>query len=72
MVTLPDGVDACDIGTITVWCQPFTAIFTRLAIPRDVFVSQCEQKRERERGKMRGRGESRDGEGERESERERE
>ena len=39
MVTLPDGVDACDIGTITVWCQPFTAIFTQLAIPRNVFVS---------------------------------
>ena len=39
MVTLPDGVDACDIGTITVWCQPFRAIFTRLEIPRNVFVS---------------------------------
>ena len=38
-VTLPDGVDACDIGTITVWCQPFRAIFTRLAIPRSTFVS---------------------------------
>ena len=38
-VTLPDGVDACDIGTITIWCQPFNAIFTRLAIPRNVFVS---------------------------------
>ena len=24
-VTLPDGMDACDIGTITVWCQPFSA-----------------------------------------------
>ena len=39
MVTLPEGVDACDIGTITVWCQPFRAIFTRLEIPRNVFVS---------------------------------
>ena len=39
MVTLPDGVDACDIGTITIWCQPFRAIFTRLAIPRSTFVS---------------------------------
>ena len=38
-VTLPDGVDACDIGTITIWCQPFSAIFTRLAIPRSTFVS---------------------------------
>ena len=35
-VTLPDGVDACDIGTITIWCQPFRAIFTRLAIPRNI------------------------------------
>ena len=40
-VTLPDGVDACDIGTITIWCQPFRAIFTRLAIPRSTFVSAC-------------------------------
>ena len=39
MVTLPAGVDACDIGTITIWCQPFRAIFTRLAIPRNTFVS---------------------------------
>ena len=39
LVTLPDGADACDIGTITVWCEPFTAIFTRLEVPRDVFVS---------------------------------
>ena len=43
MVTLPDGVDACDIGAITVWCQPFRAIFTRLAIPRSTFVRKnCE------------------------------
>ena len=53
MVTLPDGVDACDIGTITVWCQPFKAIFTRLAIPRNVFVSQCEQRGRGSRGKRR-------------------
>ena len=39
MVTLPDGVDACDIGTITIWCEPFTAIFSRLEVPRNVFVS---------------------------------
>ena len=38
MVTLPDEVDPCDIGTITVWCQPFRAIFTRLAIPRRTFL----------------------------------
>ena len=45
MVTLPDGVDACDIGTITVWCQPFRAIFTRLEIPRKTFVSIVENGR---------------------------
>ena len=39
MVTLPDGVDACDIGTITIWCEPFTAFFSRLEVPRSVFVS---------------------------------
>ena len=40
MVTLPDGIDACDIGTITVWCKPFKAIFTQLVIPRNIFVSR--------------------------------
>ena len=58
-MTLPDGVDACDIGTITVWCQPFRAIFTRLAIPRSTFVRENErerEKREREREEGRGRG----------------
>jgi hypothetical protein len=64
MVTLPDGVDACDIGTITVWCQPFRAIFTRLAIPRDVFVSRGGRVRESE-GEGEGKRE-RGGEGERE------
>ena len=39
MVTLPDGVDACDIGTITIWCEPFTAFFSRLEVPRSLFVS---------------------------------
>ena len=38
-VTLPEGTDACDIGTITVWCQPFRAIFTRLEVPTSTFVS---------------------------------
>ena len=69
-MTLPDGVDACDIGTITVWCQPFRAIFTRLAIPRDVFVSEGE----RETGEGGREGEREGGgdweEGERERERE--
>ena len=44
MVTLPDGVDACDIGTLTVWCKPFSAIFTRLEIPRSTFVSGYKRK----------------------------
>ena len=48
MVTLPDGVDACDIGTITIWCQPFTAIFSELEVPTSVFVSVQERERERE------------------------
>ena len=39
MVTLPDGVDACDIGTITVWCEPFKVIFAQLEVPRSTFVS---------------------------------
>ena len=39
-VTLPDGVDACDIGTFTVWCEPFQAIFTRIEIPTSIFVSR--------------------------------
>ena len=39
MVILPDGVDACDIGTITIWCEPFTAFFSRLEVPRSLFVS---------------------------------
>ena len=50
MVTLPDGVDACDIGTITIWCEPFRAIFTRLEIPRSTFVRDSERKGEREGG----------------------
>jgi len=38
-VTLPAGTDVCDIGTLTVWCRPFEAIFTRIVIPRTIFVS---------------------------------
>ena len=61
MVTLPDGVDACDIGTITVWCQPFRAIFTRLAIPRSIFVRDSERKGGRERGEGERGGGGREG-----------
>ena len=38
-VTLPVGTDLCDIGTLTIWCRPFRAIFTRIEIPRNIFVS---------------------------------
>ncbi len=39
LLPLPDGVDACDIGTLTIWCRPFRAIFNRVTLTRDVFVS---------------------------------
>ena len=38
-VTLPEGTDLCDIGTLTIWCRPFRAIFTRIEIPQNIFVS---------------------------------
>ena len=38
-VTLPTGTNVCDIGTLTIWCRRFQAIFTRIAIPRNIFVS---------------------------------
>ena len=41
-VTLPVGTDLCDIGTLTIWCRPFRAIFTRIEIPRNIFVSTVE------------------------------
>ena len=38
-VTLPAGTDVCDIGTFTIWCRPFKAIFTQLEFsPTDLFV----------------------------------
>ena len=40
-VTMPEGTDVCDIGTLTVWCEPFRAIFTRIEIPRSIFVSKA-------------------------------
>ncbi len=40
-IPLPVGVDACDIGTLTIWCEPFTVFFAVLPIPtQDIFVSQ--------------------------------
>ena len=38
-VTLPTGTYVCDIGTLTIWCRRFRAIFTRIEIPRNIFVS---------------------------------
>ena len=39
VVPLPGGTTACDIGIFTVWCEPFRATFSRIAIPRSTFVS---------------------------------
>ncbi len=39
LLPLPDGVDACDISTLTIWCRPFSAIFNRVTLTRSVFVS---------------------------------
>ena len=38
VVPLPEGVTACDIGTLTIWCQPFRVTFSRVTIPRSIFV----------------------------------
>ena len=41
IVNLPDGVDVCDIGTLTIWCEPFTVFFSQLEFdPSVLFVSQ--------------------------------
>ena len=38
-VTLPAGTDVCDIGTFTIWCRRFNAIFTQLELsPAELFV----------------------------------
>ena len=37
--SLPGNVTACDIGTLTMWCRTFRAFFTRIEIPRSLFVS---------------------------------
>jgi hypothetical protein len=29
----------CDIGTLTVWTQPFAVTFARITFPRSLFVS---------------------------------
>ena len=41
MIPLPEGVDACDIGELTVWCRPFRAFFTAVPFDHDeLFVSE--------------------------------
>ncbi|XP_064398268.1 protein Skeletor, isoforms B/C-like isoform X4 [Halichondria panicea] len=42
LLPLPDGVDACDISTLTIWCRPATAIFNRVTLTRSVFMSDDE------------------------------
>ena len=37
--TLPEGTDVCDIGTLSVWCQPFNVVFGFVDVPRSLFVS---------------------------------
>ena len=39
VVEVPAGVTVCDMGSLTVWCQPFFATFSRITIPRSLFVS---------------------------------
>ena len=39
-VTLPEGMDVCDIGTLTVWCEPFDMVFGFVEFPRNRFVSE--------------------------------
>ena len=38
-IDLPAGTDACDISTFTIWCEAFSAFFTRLEVPATLFVS---------------------------------
>ncbi len=42
LVPLPEGVDACDIGTFTIWCEPFTVFFAVFSFPTErIFVSEA-------------------------------
>ncbi|XP_064399010.1 mucin-2-like isoform X2 [Halichondria panicea] len=44
LVPLPEGVDACDIGTLTIWCEPFTVFFAVFPIPREnIFVQGIDE-----------------------------
>ena len=35
------ALSACDVTTLTVWCEPFSATFSRVAIPTDILVSRA-------------------------------
>lgn len=40
VIPLPAGVDACDIGILTIWCEPFRAFFTSITLSHEaLFVS---------------------------------
>ncbi len=41
LLPLPDEVEACDISTLTIWCDPFNSFFNQVTLGRDVFVSVC-------------------------------
>ena len=38
-VTLPEGMNTCDIAALTVWCRSARAIFGQNEVPRSTFVS---------------------------------
>ena len=39
VVTLPQGMNACDIGNLTVWCRQASVLFGQIEVPRSTFVS---------------------------------
>ncbi|XP_064398937.1 neurogenic locus notch homolog protein 3-like [Halichondria panicea] len=44
LVPLPEGVDACDIGTFTIWCEPFTVFFAVFSFPTErIFVQGTDE-----------------------------
>ena len=38
VLTLPEGMSTCDIGSLTVWCRQAGVIFGQIDIPRTTFV----------------------------------
>ena len=39
IVPLPEGISACDIGNLTIWCRQANVIFGKIPIPTTTFVS---------------------------------